>query len=80
MVINVRLHSILQSQTPDGSMGRLVMELPEGSRLADLLAELALPIPADGLLLVINGRMAGEDDELQDGDQVNVMPALEGGV
>jgi len=60
-------------------MGRLVMELPEGSRLADLLAALALPLPEDALLLVINGRMAGEKEELQDGDQVNVMPALEGG-
>lgn len=79
MVINVRLHSILQSQAPEGSMGRLVMELPEGSRLADLLAALALPLPEDALLLVINGRMASEEDMLQDGNQVNVMPALEGG-
>lgn len=60
-------------------MGRLVMELPDDSHLSDLLAALALPLPVDALLLVINGRMAGEEDELQDGDQVNVMPALEGG-
>lgn len=60
-------------------MGRLVMELPEGSRLSDLLAALALPLPVHALLLVVNGRMVGEDEELQNGDQVNVMPALEGG-
>ena len=78
-MINVRLHTILHSQAPEGSLGRLVMELPEGSRLSDLLAALALPLPVDALLLVINGRLAGEEEELQDGDQVNVMPALEGG-
>lgn len=79
MVLNIQLHTILQSQAPAGSMGRLVLELPEGIRLSDLLAALALPLPVDALLLVINGRMAGVDEELHDGDQVNVMPALEGG-
>jgi sulfur carrier protein ThiS len=79
LVINVRLHTILHSQAPEGSLGRLVMELPEGSRLSDLLAALALPLPVEALLLAINGRMAAEDDMLEDGDRVNIMPALEGG-
>lgn len=79
MVINIQLHTVLQSQAPAGSMGRLVLELPDGSNISDLLAALALPLPVGSLLLVLNGRMAGEEDMLEDGDRVNIMPALEGG-
>ena len=45
----------------------------------DLLARLEIELSPDALLLVVNGRIVELDYELQDGDAVNLMPALSGG-
>jgi sulfur carrier protein ThiS len=79
MNVTVHLHTTLQRQTPDGLLSRLELNLPEGTTLADLLAELDIRMDPDALLLVVNSRMAGEGQVLHPGDQVNLMPALSGG-
>lgn len=79
MLIKVQLHTILQRQTPQGSISQVELELPEGSTLADVLAALEVKLPEEALLLVVNGRMADLDTRLQDGDYLNLMPALSGG-
>jgi sulfur carrier protein ThiS len=73
------LHTILQRQTPEGLVRRLEVELPGGSRVADLLVSLEITLPLDALLLAVNGRVAGPEHVLSEGDQVNVMPAISGG-
>jgi len=73
------LHTVLQRQTPEGLIRRLEVELPGGSRVADLMAALEITMPEDALLLAVNGRVAATDTVLQDGDQVNLMPAIAGG-
>jgi sulfur carrier protein ThiS len=73
------LHTILQRQTPEGLVRRLEVDLPGGSRVADLLLSLEISLPLDALLLAVNGRVAGPEQLLEEGDQVNIMPAISGG-
>ncbi len=78
--LTVHLHTILQRQTPEGPVGRVEVSLPEDSSVADLLEYLEVELEPDALLLVVNGRLAELDHLLQEGDQVNLMPAISGGV
>ena len=59
-------------------MRELTVDLDPGARVADLLASLDL---ADqrGLMLVVNGRTGTLSQELEDGDEVHLIPALSGG-
>ena len=79
MRVTAHLHTILQRQTPDGLVDRLEVDLPGNHRVADLLAKLEISLPEDALLLAVNGRVADIEQVLQDGDQVNIMPAISGG-
>ena len=79
MKVTVHLHTTLQRQTPEGLIRRLEVELPGGSRVADLLADLEITLSMDALLLAVNARVAEPEQILQDGDQVNIMPAISGG-
>ena len=79
MKVIAHLHTVLQRQTPEGLIRRLEVELPGGSRVADLMAAHEITMPEDALLLAVNGRIAAPDTVLQDGDQVNLMPAIAGG-
>ncbi len=79
MKVIVHLHTILQRQTPEGLVNILEVELPPGSYLADLLRHLEIDLSPEAMLLVVNGRVADTTHRLQDGDQVNLMPAISGG-
>jgi sulfur carrier protein ThiS len=79
MVITIHLHSILRRSTPDGMQDRLQMEIEEGTTLKTVLQELDLPVADDALLLVVNGRIADQNQELSGGDEVRFMPAISGG-
>jgi len=74
------LHTILQRQTPEGLVRCLEIDLPGGSRVSDLLMSLEITLPLDALLLAVNGRVAEPEQILIEGDQVNIMPAISGGV
>lgn len=80
MVVVVHLHTILQRQGPQGLISRLVVELPTGSDLAALLHLLDIQMDPQELLLVVNTRTANPDLVLHDGDEVNLIPALSGGI
>lgn len=79
MHISVYLHTILQRQTPGGMVRQLEVDMPPGSNLLDLLAELNIELGPDHIMLVVNGVMADEHTVLSDGDRVNLMPAISGG-
>ena len=79
MIVIAHLHTILQRQTPDGLVRRLEVDLPGGSRVADLLLYLEIALPLDALLLAVNGRIGDPEQILEEGDQVNIMPAISGG-
>ena len=52
--------------------------LPEGARLKDLLAGLALP-PGQEVMAVVDDGPAGSDTPLRDGAQVRVIAVVDGG-
>jgi sulfur carrier protein ThiS len=79
MKITVHLHTILQRQTPEGLVNRLEVSLPPNYTLEDLLQFLEIDLDPDALLLAVNGRMAELNQTLQEGDKVNLMPAISGG-
>lgn len=79
MIITVYLHTILQRQTIDGLKNRLEVKIPPGSTIVDLLKALKVDIDINSLLLVVNGRSVELTQLLNDGDQVNLIPAISGG-
>lgn len=79
MNISVHLHTILQRQTSEGLVRHVEVYLPPESTVNDLLESLNLDLAREHILLVVNGRMAELTQELQEGDVVNLMPALSGG-
>lgn len=54
------------------------LEIPEGSTLVDLVANLALPI-AEIKVIFVNGRAQPLDYRLQAGDTVGIFPPIGGG-
>ncbi len=79
MKVTVHLHTILQHQTPDGMLRQMEVDLASGGTLAMLLQHLEVELDPEHLLLAVNGRVAGLDQALKEGDQVNLMPAISGG-
>ncbi len=60
------------------------LELPEGSRVADLRARLDREHPRLGplwprLAIAVDGRVAGPDEELHEGAEVALLPPVSGG-
>jgi molybdopterin converting factor subunit 1 len=60
------------------------LSLPEGSRLAEALAALALEHPAleplwPHLAVAVNGRLARPEMPLEDGAEVALLPPVSGG-
>lgn len=77
--MRVHLHTSLQRPGPAGPVRRLEVDLPAHGTLADLLAMLDLRPDPKGLLLVVNGRTAGPERVLAQGDEVHLIPAISGG-
>jgi molybdopterin converting factor small subunit len=79
LVIQVRLHSIFRLQTPEGPQSKVEMDLPEGATVALVVRELDLIDKTDGMLMVVNRRIAELDQALVEGDEVRLMPVISGG-
>jgi sulfur carrier protein ThiS len=79
MLVTVYLHTVLQRQTPAGLIRQLEVSLPPGSDLLDLLRQLEIEFDPEQIMLVVNGIMADEHTSLNEGDRVNLMPAISGG-
>jgi molybdopterin converting factor small subunit len=79
MHINVKLFATLQRYKPDVFAGEVfVVELPEKSTLADLVAH--LKIRANEVkTMFVNGRARAEMYRLKDGDEVGIFPPVGGG-
>lgn len=79
MKIEVRFHTTLQRQTPQGLQRCVDLDIPPGSTLGDLLGLLEIELEPENLLLVVNGKVADEAYRLADSDQVSLIPAMSGG-
>ncbi len=79
-IVEVYLHTILQRQTALGRQKQLQVSLPSGSTMGDLIRSLQIELEPDHMLLVVNGKVVELEHELRDGDRINLMPALSGGI
>jgi sulfur carrier protein ThiS len=79
LVVEIHLHTTLQRNTETGLIRKVDMVLPPESTLAEVLLQLEIHLPEEGLLLVVNGRTADTNSQLNDGDIIHVIPALSGG-
>lgn len=61
-------------------MSLLEVTLPPGSTVADLLNYLQIELNPDAVLYAVNGRSADVESGLNDGDRVNLMPVISGGI
>ena len=77
--VTVHLHTILQRQTAEGTIDEIELTVPADSKVGDLLEIAGIDLGTDMLILVRNGRVVRPEDPLQDGDQINLMPAISGG-
>jgi sulfur carrier protein ThiS len=80
MQVTVRLLASYRRYQPQGCEGQVdcAREVPPGTRVGDLLADLAIP-PAEVYTFLVNGRHAGRDQILQAGDIISLFPAVGGG-
>ena len=79
MIVNVHLHSLLQRPSPKGLIRRLEVELPAGATLQELLTREGIVVDDENFLLVVNSRNVEPDQVLNDGDEVDLIPAISGG-
>jgi len=78
MLVQVRLHSILQNSLPGGqSQGDL--SLPEGSTVRSVLDTLEIKLEPSAMIMVVNLKVVDENTLLADGDQLDLFPAVSGG-
>jgi len=79
MKIEVKLFSFLCSLFgKDGNRYSFNMEIEEGTTCADLLKILHIPQDLPKVIL-INGMVKEEKYLLQEGDEVSILPPIEGG-
>jgi molybdopterin synthase catalytic subunit len=74
--IVVRLFAGLREQA---GTGERELDLPDGSRLADVWAPLGLGEEPEGLLYAVNKEYAPAGRRLDDGDEVALIPPVSGG-
>jgi molybdopterin converting factor small subunit len=79
MKVALNLYATLEKYLPEQrGRQRCEIELPEGSTLKSLIEGLLIP-PGEAKIIFINGRHAGGDERLREGDQIGIFPPLGGG-
>ena len=79
MLVRVKLFATLTKFTPGKEPGiPFVSEIPDGSRLLDLMAHLKLP-EEEVKFLFVNGRVQPEGYKLNSNDEVGIFPPVGGG-
>lgn len=81
--MKVRILFFAQARDRAGQAERLI-ELPEGSRVADLVRRVRAEHPAleplwAHLAIAVDGRLAAETAPLNDGSEVALLPPVSGG-
>ena len=78
MRVEVRLFAILARYLPNDHAGATFLDVADGNTVADVARSLGIPDDLSRIVLV-NGRDAGEDWRLADGDVITLFPPLAGG-
>ncbi|MCS6962655.1 MoaD/ThiS family protein [Thermoflexus sp.] len=78
MQVKVQVYAILRQYIPDASQGPLVMEVPEGITVGQLIER--LPIPSElARVVFVNGTRQEPDWVLREGDEIGIFPPIAGG-
>jgi MoaE-MoaD fusion protein len=77
MEVTVRLFAMLRERA---GARELVLDLPEGARVRDALAELSELAAGLPLVMAVNREYAAEDEPLSAGDELALIPPVSGGV
>jgi molybdopterin converting factor small subunit len=79
MKVRLKLFATFRRYLPPGTQGSARdMEVPDDTQVSDLLSQFGVP-EKESLVILVNGRDAGPDRVLQEGDVVAVFPTLAGG-
>lgn len=79
MTVRVRLHAILRKfLPPDAVDNAVVLELPEGATVSDVITRLGIP-PTHASMLVSGDDHLKAESVLRDGQEVNIFPPIAGG-
>jgi molybdopterin converting factor small subunit len=79
VTVEVRLFATLSQFLPPGSKaGTVVLDVPEGARIADVTRRLGIPASFDHVLL-LNGSNADAAACVHAGDVIDIFPPLAGG-
>ena len=77
----MRLHATLRKPAPDGTLlDRLTLQMKQGDTVVELLHALNVDTPAEAMMVFINRKTAVPDQQLNNGDDVRLFPALSGGI
>ncbi len=76
--VELRLFGNLRRFLPSPEGPSASIEVPEGTKLGDLLDRLQIP-PTEPKILLVNGLHVGREFTLHDGDRVGVFPPIAGG-
>jgi sulfur carrier protein ThiS len=79
MIVKLHLHTLLQRPSPNGMIRELEVELPPGATLQELMTREGIVVDDENFLLVVNSRNVEPDQVLNDGDDVDLIPAISGG-
>jgi sulfur carrier protein ThiS len=77
MQVVVHLHAELARLAPD-NRGVLTLDVPRGTRVADVLEHFALG-PRRRIIVGVNGEAARTDQELVEGARIDLLTPLAGG-
>jgi sulfur carrier protein ThiS len=80
MIVEVHLHATLRLENRERAGQIISVDLPESSSINDLLDQLSIDIDPVHMLVVLNGRTSELDQKLKEGDVLNLMTAVSGGL
>ena len=79
MEVEVRLYATLRQWAPvEAARGVFAVSLPEGSRVADLIALVCIPA-AEVHMIMVNGIAKEPDTLLRAADRIGLFPPVGGG-
>ena len=77
MEVHLQLYSVLRDKLPAESKGRAVLQVKEGTTIADILEELGIK---RRIVISVNGtHEADPSRQLRDGDEVKIFSSVSGG-
>ena len=76
--MEVRLFGHLRDLNPEFKKGPLDINLELGNKLIDLISKLEVD-EVETLIIMVNGKRAALDAELNDGDRIGIFPPVGGG-